>query len=254
MLTTNSVFKGRKVLVIDDSLTVVKSLSKILKEVGILVIECSDGSEAVRLAIHQEPDLILLDLVMPKVGGIHVLKEMRSQRVLQNRPVIMITAKREEEHLVEALEAGADDYITKPFQEAVLLARIRTQLRNWQLLSDLNKANKFLLEAKDREVSAERWRTAVEMAGAAAHKLNQPLTSIVCYADMLLKKLDPKDDAFKPVKSIYEESERMTLTLRKMSAMTSVRSSEYVGDTTILEWEQSNESSVDTDNKKDSNQ
>jgi two-component system cell cycle response regulator len=230
---------NKKVLIIDDSITVVKSLSKILRRAGMVPIERLDGSEGFETALHQNPDLILLDLVLPGEDGLGILKKFRQTKQFSSVPIVMITSTREEESIVEALEAGADDYIYKPFHEPVLLARLRTHLRTWQLLQDLENAHAKLLQAREQEVHAERWRTAVEMAGATAHKLNQPLTSIVCYADMMLKKLDDSDEDFRAVKSISEESERMAMILRKMSELTKLRTSEYVGNTTIIDLDRS---------------
>lgn len=230
---------GKKVLVIDDSITVVKSLAKILRQAGMLPIECIDGEQALTIALSQKPDLILLDLVMPRVSGLEVLKALRDHELLVALPIVVITANKEDEQIIEALETGADDYITKPFNEPVLLARLHTHLRSWQLLRELEEANQHLQQAREQEVKNERLRSAVEMAGAAAHKLNQPLTSIVCYADILLKKLTPDNEDYKALKSICEESERMAMILRKMSEIPKVRTEEYVGGTTIIDLDRS---------------
>lgn len=205
------------------------------------------------MAAQEKPDLILLDLVMPQISGIDLLKSIRAQEELLALPVVVITANKEEELLITALEAGADDYINKPFHEPVLLARLRTHLRSWQLLRELERANTHLRQAREQEVQTERLRTAVEMAGAAAHKLNQPLTSIVCYADILLKKLSPDDEDYKALKSICEESERMAMILRKMAELPKVRTSEYVGGTQIVDLDRSFEKTDPTFRSKPSN-
>src|SRR6185295_18964826 len=114
---------------------------KMLRHAGMVPIECTEGAKAVQLALKHQPDLILLDLVMPKVSGLEVLKTFRATAEFRLLPIVVITANRDEEQTINALEAGADDYITKPFQEPVLLARLRTHLRSWQLLSELEKAN-----------------------------------------------------------------------------------------------------------------
>ena len=228
-----------KVLIIDDSLTVVKSLAKILRQAELEPIECTDATQAISLALQHLPDLILLDLVMPDTPGIRLLREIREQRDLAPRPVMVITAVTDEQNIIHALEEGADDYVSKPFTAPVLLARIHTHLRSWQLLQDLEDANRELRDARDREVSAERWKTAVEMAGAAAHTLNQPLTSIVCYADILLKKFAKDHEDYRAIECIAQESERMAMTLRKMAELTKLRTSEYVGSTTIIDLKRS---------------
>ncbi len=231
--------KGKKILIIDDSLTVVKSLAKILRRAKLKPIECTDAEKALSLAKEKNPDLILLDLVMPKMDGLEILKQLRALARFHSVPVVMLTATKDEEKVIAALEAGADDYVTKPFQKAILLARISTHLRSWQLFVDLEKANRNLLAAQQQEVEAERWKAAVEMAGATAHKLNQPLTSIVCYADLLLKKFSAENEARRAIKRITLESDRMATILRKMAELTKIHTSQYVGDVTIIDLDRS---------------
>ena len=102
------------------------------------VYSVSDGESALLLAPKIKPDVVLLDLMLPGIDGLEVLRSMRNEPMLQNTAIIIITAKGEDEDIVTGLENGADDYLAKPFSSDVLLARIKVQLR--RLDSSVNQA------------------------------------------------------------------------------------------------------------------
>ena len=112
-----------------------------LKKEGYNTLEANDGEEAVRLVIEKKPDLVLLDIMLPKMDGLTVCKKIRHN---YNIPIIMLSAKDEEIDKILGLELGADDYITKPFSVRELIARVKANLRK----SD-NEYNKVVEEAKD---------------------------------------------------------------------------------------------------------
>ena len=112
-----------------------------LKKEGYNTLEANDGEEAVRLVIEKKPDLVLLDIMLPKMDGLTVCKRIRHN---YNIPIIMLSAKDEEIDKILGLELGADDYITKPFSVRELIARVKANLRK----SD-NEYNKVVEEAKD---------------------------------------------------------------------------------------------------------
>jgi two-component system response regulator VicR len=115
-----------KILVVDDEQPIADILKFNLEKEGYQVICAFDGGEAVRLAFEEQPDLILLDLMLPVKDGMDVCREVRTR--LQT-PIIMLTAKDTELDKVLGLELGADDYVTKPFSTRELLARVKAHLR-----------------------------------------------------------------------------------------------------------------------------
>ena len=115
-----------KILVVDDEQPIADILKFNLEKEGHQVICAFDGGEAVRLAFEEQPDLILLDLMLPVKDGMDVCREVRTKL---HMPIIMLTAKDTEIDKVLGLELGADDYVTKPFSTAELLARVRALLR-----------------------------------------------------------------------------------------------------------------------------
>jgi len=116
-----------KILIIEDEADLVKGLKLNLADEGYDVDWASDGREGLRKALEETPDLIILDIMLPKLNGLEICRELRQKKA--NIPVIMLTAKGEEVDKVVGLEIGADDYMTKPFSVRELLARIKAHLR-----------------------------------------------------------------------------------------------------------------------------
>lgn len=114
------------VLVVEDEESYVEALTIGLKREGFHVTVARDGAEALRLFTAMEPDLVLLDVMLPKVSGVDVCREIRARSSV---PIIMVTAKTAEIDTVVGLEVGADDYVTKPFRLRELVARMRAVLR-----------------------------------------------------------------------------------------------------------------------------
>lgn len=117
---------GKKILIVDDEKNIVDIIKFNLKKEGFETIEAYDGEQAVEMALSYKPDLILLDIMLPKQDGFTVCKKLRQTL---STPILMLTAKEEEVDKVLGLELGADDYITKPFSPRELIARIKANLR-----------------------------------------------------------------------------------------------------------------------------
>ena len=118
-----------KVLVIEDDPDILEILQYNLSRDGFDVLLAKDGERGLRKANDHEPDLILLDLMLPGIPGLEVCRRLRRKDPTRNTPLIMVTAKGEESDIVAGLELGADDYITKPFRVRELTARVRAVLR-----------------------------------------------------------------------------------------------------------------------------
>lgn len=131
----------KKILVVDDEKSIADIVSFNLKAEGFEVIVAYDGQEAVKQALTDNPDLIILDVMLPEKDGFQVLKEIRQQKQV---PVIMLTAKEEESDKVCGLDLGADDYMTKPFGMKELLARVKANLRRTEYSHD-NEDNEFIV-------------------------------------------------------------------------------------------------------------
>src|ERR1700675_551835 len=117
------------VLVAEDQGRVIPPLRYNLEREGYRVLEALNGEEAILVANEQQPDLVLLDWMLPQLSGIEVCRRLRSRQETRNVPIIMLTARGEESDRIRGLDTGADDYITKPFSMTELLARVRAVLR-----------------------------------------------------------------------------------------------------------------------------
>jgi len=116
-----------KILVVDDEESLVRLISYNLNKEGFVTLPAYDGYQALRLVKEENPDLIILDLMLPGKDGLEVCRRLRSDRI--STPVIMLTARDEEVDKIVGLELGADDYVTKPFSVRELCARVKAVLR-----------------------------------------------------------------------------------------------------------------------------
>ncbi len=132
-MSTDIRFKNYRVLVVDDEQRMAHFIRLNLEHDGFRVTEAYDGTQAMDRLRTTMPDLILLDVMLPDFDGFEVLKMVRSTSTV---PVIMVTAKSEEEERIRGLELGADDYVTKPFSPRELVSRVRAVLRRTEMTSD----------------------------------------------------------------------------------------------------------------------
>ncbi|SMF24465.1 two-component system, OmpR family, phosphate regulon response regulator PhoB [Alteromonadaceae bacterium Bs31] len=119
----------KKILVVDDERAIRDMLRVALEMSEYGVLEAADAQEAHRIIVDTRPDLILLDWMLPGMSGIELARRLKSEEVSREIPIIMLTAKGEEDNKIQGLELGADDYITKPFSPRELIARLRAVLR-----------------------------------------------------------------------------------------------------------------------------
>jgi two-component system, OmpR family, alkaline phosphatase synthesis response regulator PhoP len=125
---------GKKVLVVDDENSILTLLQYNLQQAGYEVVTGMDGEEAKNLTLTENPDLIVVDVMLPKMDGLEVCKQLRQQKNFT--PILMLTAKDDEFDKVLGLELGADDYMTKPFSPREVVARVKAILRRTQIQAD----------------------------------------------------------------------------------------------------------------------
>ena len=184
-----------RILVVDDHEDNVELLRARLEAWGYEVQTAHDGNEALQAVDLAPPDLILLDVMMPSVDGNEVARRIKQNPALPFIPIIMQTALDSTESKVEGLEAGADDYITKPIEFAELKARLRSMLRIKRLQEELEERERQLLEANERLRHMSRTdgltgldnrryvEQQLDLMFAHAERLNEPLACVMCDLD-----------------------------------------------------------------------
>jgi two-component system phosphate regulon response regulator PhoB len=127
---------GKNILIVDDEAAIREMIRVALEMAGFDCMEAANAQEAHAAVIDHRPDIILLDWMLPGTSGIELLRRLRRDELTRNTPVIMLTAKGEEDNKIQGLEVGADDYITKPFAPRELVARLKAVLRRSGQLED----------------------------------------------------------------------------------------------------------------------
>lgn len=195
----------KKILVIDDLPENVFMLQDRLEHEGYEVITAYNGSTGIEKALNELPDLILLDVMMPDITGIEVCRRLVNDPATKDIPIILVTAKSGADDTKKGLEAGAFDYIKKPFNRIELLARVKSALK-------LSEAHKLLLEAEKRD-------TFMATVVTANHKIKQPLTLLSLSSaaikrelekdeiskDLILKRMNYIDIAIKEITDVLNQ-------------------------------------------------
>lgn len=146
---------GKKILVVDDHVDNVELLSAYLRLADYQVTTALSGEEALQKVDRELPDLILLDVMMPGLNGYQVCERLKGNEATQFIPIVMITALQEKEDRVKGIEAGADDFLSKPFDEHELMARVKSLLRIKGLHDELEQKNELLFKIMNRYVTEE---------------------------------------------------------------------------------------------------
>ncbi len=237
------------ILVVDDDQDTRTMLRHSLQALGHQITEAGDGEEALGRCAEGLPDLIITDVMMPKMNGTEFVEQFRNAHKNCFVPVLMLTALGEIEQKVEGLDAGADDYLTKPFNFNELIARVRALLRIKVLTEQLylrtealQQANAELSRMQAELVQKERELVGMQFAGAAAHNLGQPITSILLNCRIIERAVDVKsnDDATTALEAIKEECTSIKDVLAKLKAVDVNQTEEYVAGTRILDLDSSN--------------
>jgi len=147
--------ESKKILIVDDEPDILEFLKYNLLKEGFEVLTAGDGEEGLRVAEAEKPDLIVLDIMMPKMDGVEICRNIRSNPSLKNTLVAFLTAREEDYSQIAALDVGGDDYITKPVKPRVFISRINALLRR-KPKTDEEKESSTLVHAGDLVIDTEK--------------------------------------------------------------------------------------------------
>lgn len=187
--------KKSKILIVDDAMDTVELLRKRFHAEGYDTAEAYDGEEALKRVDEYSPDLIVLDVMMPKMDGYEVCRRLKTDENKKYVPILMLTAKGEIESKVKGLEIGADDYLSKPFDYKELSARVKSLLTI--------KASREQLVEEEKSVALEK------MMDEVAHEVRNPLVSIGGFAKRVYDRLPENDPNKKYLEMIMDEVSKL---------------------------------------------
>ncbi|MBI5474856.1 MAG: response regulator transcription factor [Ignavibacteriae bacterium] len=211
------------VLLIDDDTAYLELTTMMLKLEGHRVFTATEGRTGLALIENQHPDVVLLDWNLPEETGIDLIKTIKGTSTV--RPyIIMVSARRELESKVEGMEAGADDYLTKPFDRKELLARLHVGLRT------------ILLQRQLAEQA--RHKTVIEMAVSVAHEIANPLATAMLLHQRLTRHPGVRDifEAAEDLELLGKQLQRIELLVRKAQSIENVVSIPYADNITMIDW------------------
>lgn len=225
----------KKILVIDDLPENVFMIQDRLEQEGYMVITAYDGKTGLEKAFAEIPDLILLDVMMPDMSGIEVCRTLVKESSTSKIPIILVTAKSEAADTKEGLEAGAFDYIKKPFNRIELLARVNSALK----LSDSQKMS----------VEAEKVNTFAATVVTTNHKIKQPLTLMSLSSAAIKRELKKdevsRDAILKRLGYIDSAIREITDVLNQLNAIKKPVFSEYFKNIKMVDFNENEEQNSD---------
>jgi DNA-binding response OmpR family regulator len=203
--------------VVDDSRLNREVVKGYLAKRNYEISEAADGEEALRLISESPPELILLDLLMPGIDGLAVCQRVRENPATLDLPIILLTASDTREARVQGLAAGADDFVSKPFDGAELIARIEAHLRR-----------------SDFQNRATRLQGALVAIRGVNHEINNPLMAIVALMDLLEERHSQDPDSLSLIRDVQDACDRVGRVLHRLMNLTEVETRDE-GDEAMLD-------------------
>lgn len=230
--------KSRIVLMVDDDADIRNIVGSALSAQGYTPLVAASAEEALQLVSKTEPDLAVLDVMMPGMNGNDLCKALKARELGAHLPILMLTARDGVDDKVGSLDGGADDYLTKPFNFRELMARINALLRVRDLNIKLLNSNRELQKTQSQLVEKERQLVVYQLAGTAAHKLGQPLSAILLNCH-LLENLPATDARYQQaLAAVKDDAKRMAEMIEQLKTADAGKKSEYFGGAAILDLEE----------------
>jgi CheY-like chemotaxis protein len=227
------------ILLVDDEKMNLKILETVLRRGGYQFFEAESGEGALKILEKENIDLILLDLMMPGIDGYQTLERIKQNPSINFIPVIIASALKESIDVEKGLELGANDYFTKPLSEDdrrfQLPLKVRNLVKLKKMQDELSNLNHELRKTQEKLIEKEKETAVVEMAGAASHELNQPLTAIMGNLQLAITKLSPDDPLAEKLNRVLNQVERMVEIVKKIGQITRYRTKKYAENVKIVD-------------------
>jgi signal transduction histidine kinase len=172
-----------KILIVDDEEKNVRLLKAMLMSEKYRLFEAFDGEQALKTVLSVSPDLIMLDVMMPGINGFDVCRKLKRADETKTIPIVMVTALSEKEHRIKALEAGADDFLSKPVDRTELMVRVKSLLRIKTYHDELWASNREIAEQNEKLRELEKMKEG--LTHMIIHDLNNPLSSIMASLELI---------------------------------------------------------------------
>jgi len=204
-----------RILIAEDEKIARTRLARKMNSWGYEVVSVPGGNEAWEILQQKDaPNLIILDWMMPGMDGVEICRRLKQIETKTPSYIILLTSLDNEEDIVAGLDAGADDYIIKPFKSSELRSRINVGRR--------------MIELQARLIEKEKLQGIIEMAGAVCHELNQPLQVVLGISELLMMDIQKNNPLYKKMELLKEQTERMGEITLKLAKITSYETKDYL--------------------------
>jgi sigma-B regulation protein RsbU (phosphoserine phosphatase) len=204
-----------KILIAEDDYTSRRILESVLQKWGYETISVDNGKDALdKLLEDDAPKFAILDWVMPRMDGIDVCTKLKQKQTNEVTYIILLTARDNKQDIIKGLEAGANDYISKPFDNDELHARI--------------KVGKRIIELQQSLLEKDKLQVVLETAGMICHEINQPLMTISGYSEILLMDYEEDEKLAPTIKIINEQAIRLGKITSKLMKITRYKTKNYL--------------------------
>jgi two-component system cell cycle response regulator len=234
------------VLIVDDRKENLLALEGWLDLPDIHIIKAASGTQALELLLEYDTALVLLDVQMPDMDGFETAEYMRKKKRTRNIPIIFLTAiSKEEQHIFKGYETGAVDYLFKPVDPHVLKSKVSVFIEMYRQKKalvenarELEQANQKILQQQESLIKEERVKVLLQLAGATAHELNQPLTGLLGYLDLLEMYKTQPEKIFTYVDKIRESGLRISKIVNKIQTIRDYDTKPYLSENAIIDIDQ----------------
>ena len=233
-----------RILLVDDKPGNLLAIENILENPNLDIIKASSGNEAIGLMLEHELALVLLDVQIPEMDGFETAEMMRGNERTKQIPIIFVTAiSFEQKYVFNGYESGAVDYLFKPFDPYILKSKVKIFIELYKqkkvlknttnnlkkTVEELKKANQKILEQQKSVIEKEQLKVLLQMAGATAHELNQPLMTLLGYIDLMKIYKDDNKKLIGHTDKIKESGLKIADIVRKIQNIRNYETKPYLG-------------------------